>query len=78
MASADDAAAAAALPRGGSVLRQVLTGSQRTKLDTGDDREFYGGCGIVCHNERLLRDAGGNVAEYNGEATVLGGTWAGM
>lgn len=42
MASADDAAAAAALPRGGSVLRQVLTGSQRTKLDTGDDREFYG------------------------------------
>ncbi len=40
MAAAGDAA----VPRGGSVLRQVLTGSQRTKLDTGDDREFYGGC----------------------------------
>ncbi|KAG2433869.1 hypothetical protein HXX76_008222 [Chlamydomonas incerta] len=41
--------AAAAEGGGGTVLRQVLTGSERTKLDTGDDRGFYDAPRLVKH-----------------------------
>lgn len=41
--------AAAAEGGGGAVLRQVLTGPERTKLDTGDDRGFYDVPRLVKH-----------------------------
>ncbi|KAG2446475.1 hypothetical protein HYH02_008466 [Chlamydomonas schloesseri] len=43
------AAAAEGGSRGGDVLRQVLTGPERTKLDTGDDRGFYDVPRLVKH-----------------------------